>query len=62
MSKQSTFVGIMAFYAVLTYLIFPLVSYYAFQRSLESAGYGFVAGSIFSLFLWFAFGRAIVQG
>jgi len=61
MSKHATFVGIMVFYAALTYLIFPLVCYYAFQRSLESAGYGFVAGSIFSLFLWFAFGRALVK-
>ena len=61
MTKTGTFVGIMVLYAVITYFVFPLVCYYAFQNSLTAAGNGFVAGSALSLFLWFSFGRKLVQ-
>lgn len=56
-----TFAGIMFFYATLTYLIFPVVFYYAFGRTLASAGNGFVVGSLFSIVLWVAFGRHLVK-
>jgi hypothetical protein len=60
MAKTGTFVGIMVFYAVITYLVFPVVSYYAFQKSLAAAGNGFVAGSVLSLVLWFSFGSKLI--
>ena len=56
-----TFLSIMAFYAILSYIIFPLGFYYFVERSLISAGSGFVLGSIISIFLWIFFGRKIVR-
>jgi hypothetical protein len=46
----------MAFYAVLTYIVFPLVFYYLGKKKLVNAGYGFVAGSIVSVALWLTVG------
>jgi hypothetical protein len=54
--NTKTFIGIMAFYAVLTYIVFPLVFYYLGKKKLVNAGYGFVAGSIVSVVLWLTVG------
>ena len=54
--NAKTFIGIMAFYAVLTYIVFPLVFYYLGKKKLVNAGYGFVAGSIISVILWLTVG------
>jgi hypothetical protein len=54
--KVETFIGIMAFYAVLTYIVFPLVFYYLGKKKLVNAGYGFVAGSVVSVVLWLTVG------
>jgi hypothetical protein len=54
--KTQTFIGIMVFYAVLTYIVFPLVFYYLGKKKLINAGYGFVAGSIVSVALWLTVG------
>jgi hypothetical protein len=54
--NTKTFIGIMAFYAVLTYIVFPLVFYYLGKKKLVNAGYGFVAGSIVSVALWLTIG------
>lgn len=51
-----TFIGIMAFYAVLTCIIFPLVFYYLGKKKLVNAGYGFVTGSVVSVVLWLTVG------
>jgi len=51
-----TFIGIMAFYAVLTYIVFPLVFYYLGKKKLVNAGYGFVTGSVVSVVLWLIVG------
>jgi hypothetical protein len=59
-SKLQTFIGIMLFYIVLTYLVFPLGFYYLVEKSLGSAGNGFVLGSIVSLVLWMFFGRKMI--
>jgi len=48
----STFISIMAFYIVLSYLIGPIIFYYAFGKTLKSAGNGFIAGSLVSVVLW----------
>ena len=50
------FSGIMAFYAVLTYLIFPVVFYYTMGKTLNAAGNGFVLGSVVSVLLWMFYG------
>lgn len=59
-SKLQTFIGIMAFYILLSFVIFPIGFFYLVKKSLPSAGNGFVVGSILSLILWFTVGRNIV--
>ena len=56
-----TFLGIMAFYALLAYVIFPLIFYYLVDSSLQSAGNGFIVGSIVSIGLWLVVGRKLVK-
>ena len=58
--KLQTFVGIMLFYAVITYLVFPLGFYYGVGKTLSNAGNGFVVGSLVSLALWLSFGRKMI--
>lgn len=59
-SKFQTFAGIMAFYIVLSYFIFPLAFFYLVEKSYKSAGNGFVVGSIISLLLWYSYGRKMI--
>jgi hypothetical protein len=54
--KVETFIGIMAFYAVLTYLVFPVTFYYLGKKNLVNAGYGFIVGSVVSVLLWVSIG------
>ena len=56
-----TFLGVMIFYIVLSYLAFPAAFYYLVEKSLLSAGNGFVVGSLVSVGLWFTFGRNLVK-
>jgi hypothetical protein len=60
--KLQTFLGIMAFYFVLSFVLFPLGFYYLVNKSLLSAGTGFVVGSVISIILWVVFGRKIIKG
>jgi hypothetical protein len=60
-SKLQTFVGIMVFYILLSYLLFPLVFYYLVENSLASAGNGFIVGSLISVALWLGFGRKMIH-
>lgn len=60
-SKFTTFVSIMLFYILLSYLVFPLIFYYVFGRSLKSAGNGFIVGSVISILLWHFFGRKLIK-
>ena len=55
------FVGVMSFYATLTYVLFPVVFYYLFGRTLDSAGNGFIVGSVVSVVLWLTVGRKLVK-
>lgn len=59
-SKLQTFASIMLFYAILAFIIGPLIFYYFAGRSLEMAGNGFVAGSIASILLWYTFGKKMI--
>ena len=56
------YTGVMAFYAVLTYLLFPVIAYFLFGKTLEAAGNGFIAGSVVSVILWRMAGTMMVKG
>jgi hypothetical protein len=56
------YTGVMAFYAVLTYLLFPAIAYFLFGKTLEAAGNGFIVGSIVSVILWRMAGTMMVKG
>ena len=60
MNKTQIFIGIMAFYALLTYVIFPLIFYYLGKKKLVNAGYGFIAGSVVSIALWLTVGKKML--
>jgi hypothetical protein len=54
--------GVMAFYAVITYLLFPVIAYFLFGKTLEAAGNGFIVGSVISVVLWKVYGFGMVKG
>lgn len=56
------YTGVMAFYAVLTYLLFPVIAYFLFGKTLEAAGNGFIVGSVVSVVLWKVYGFGLVKG
>ena len=56
-----TFIGIMLFYVVLSYILFPVGFYYLIEKSLTSAGNGFIIGSLISIALWVSVGRNMVK-
>lgn len=60
-SKLQTFAGIMVFYVFLSYVVFPLGFYYFVEKSLLSAGNGFVIGSVVSIVLWYSFGKKMIK-
>ncbi len=60
-SKLQTFIAIMAFYVALAYIVFPLGFYYFVDKSLMSAGNGFVVGSVLSVILWYSFGQKMIK-
>ena len=59
--KLSLFLSIMVFYILLSYILGPLAFYYATDRSLTSAGNGFIVGSLLSIVLWLAYGSKMIQ-
>ena len=56
----SLYSGIMAFYAVLTYFVFPMIFYYTMGKTAKAAGQGFVLGSVVSVALWVFYGSTMV--
>jgi hypothetical protein len=60
MSKLQTFLAIMLFYILLSYVLFPLAFYYLMGKTLTNAGNGFVVGSGLSIILWYFYGRHLV--
>ena len=54
--------GVMAFYAVITYLLFPVIAYFLFGKTLDAAGNGFIVGSVVSIVLWKFYGFGMVKG
>lgn len=60
MNKLSTLASILLFYAVVACVVGPLLFYFLWKKSLKTAGDGFVAGSLVSIFLWFMYGKNMV--
>ncbi len=60
MDKLLTFASIMAFYAILSCIIGPLLFYFFWKQSLIMAGNGFIVGSIVSILLWLSYGKKMV--
>lgn len=61
MANLNMFVGVMVFYALLSYVIMPAVFYFLVEKNLNSAGNGFVLGSVVSILLWFTFRSTILK-
>lgn len=59
--KFSTFLGIMVFYILLSYILFPILFYYSMGKTLQSAGNGFIVGSIISVVLWYFYGSKMIK-
>jgi hypothetical protein len=55
------FAGIMAFYAILACVLMPLLFYYLLDKTVLSAGNGFIVGSVVSVLLWNFFGYHYVK-
>jgi len=60
MASLNMFIGTMLFYVLLSYVIMPVIFYYYVEKTLLSAGNGFVAGSLLSVVLWYTFRSQIV--
>jgi hypothetical protein len=60
-SKFYTFLYIMAVYIFISYILAPIAFYFFMDKTLLSAGNGFVAGSILSIILWFLVGSKMVK-
>jgi len=61
MANFNAFIGVMVFYALLSYVIMPAAFYFLVQKNLNSAGNGFVLGSLVSVVLWFNFRSVILN-
>ena len=61
MAAYEIFIGVMVFYAVLSYVIMPAAFYFFVEKNLNSAGNGFVVGSLLSVVLWFNFRSIILK-
>lgn len=57
---QQTFAMIMVFYIFLSYVLFPALFFYFMEKSLNSAGKGFIVGSLLSVVLWIMYGSKMV--
>ena len=60
-AKVYTFLYIMAVYIFISYILAPISFYYFIDKTLVSAGNGFIAGSILSIILWLVVGCKMVK-
>jgi uncharacterized membrane protein len=61
MTQFTTFIQIMVFYIVLSFIIGPLLGYHVIGNNYDNAGYGFMAGSVLSIILWIMYGQKMVN-
>jgi len=50
----------MVFYAIVSYILGPLIFYFFLGKSLKMAGHGFVVGSVLSILLWYFYGSKMI--
>jgi hypothetical protein len=60
MKSLEMFIAVMAFYAVLSCALMPVAFYYLGNRTLKSAGNGFLVGSVVTVVMWLSFRSQIV--
>jgi hypothetical protein len=60
MKGLQQFLSVMFFYIILSYVIMPLAFYYLGDKTLMSAGNGFIVGSLVSVALWLTFRSSIL--
>ena len=56
------FAMVMAFYAILACVLMPAVFYYLLEKTVLSAGNGFIVGSVVSILLWNFLGYHYIKG
>ena len=54
-----TLLGIMIFYSLITFFIFPFIGFYLAQAN--GVFYGMIVGAIASLYLWKTYGSKMVK-
>jgi cell shape-determining protein MreD len=52
----------MAFYAILACVLMPALFYYLLEKTLNSAGNGFIVGSVVNILLWNFVGYHYIKG
>jgi len=60
MKGLQMFIAVMVFYAVLSCALMPVAFYYLGDRTLKSAGNGFLVGSVVTVMLWLYFRNTIL--
>ena len=60
MKGLQSFIGVMLFYAVLSYIVVPLFFFFYVEKTLMSAGNDFIVGSIISIIMWLSFRSYII--
>ena len=58
-SDQTTFAGIMFFYAILSYVISPALGFFLMKNKMGIT-YGIIIGSILSVLLWLQYGQKLI--
>ena len=58
-SDQSTLVGIMIFYALLSFVISPGLGYFLLKKK-DGITYGIIFGSLVSIVLWLQYGKSMI--
>ena len=56
------FAMVMAFYAILACVLMPVLFYYLLAKTLNSAGNGFMVGSVVCILLWNFVGYHYIKG
>lgn len=59
--NMQMYLVIMSFYILLSYILMPALFYYFYDKTLQTAGRGFIVGSVLSVLLWHFYGRKMIK-
>jgi hypothetical protein len=59
--NMQMYLVIMLFYILLSYIVMPALFYYLNDKTLQTAGRGFIFGSVLSILLWHFYGRRMIK-